>query len=451
MNRRTPVMLALLIVLSALFVAPVYGQDTCTEANPCEIVFSHIFTDENRMGFIDGVIEEFNAENPGITVVAQTANSYRDNLNAALLAAQQGTAPHIVQIFEVGTQLALDTGIFVPVSEIATEEQLAILDDVIEPVSNYYSVGEQQWSLPFNSSNPVMYYNKDIFEAAGLDPESPPQTYSEVLDVCETIMNSDQNLQACIGWNMHSWFVEQWVAEQGEVMANNDNGREGRATEVFLNSDAMMTVFEWWDTLAENGWYTYTGQLEDWNGSDAIFTGQQVAMHITSTADLRNISDTAEQNGFNLGTAFLPIPDDSERNGVVIGGASLWFTADHPQEELEAAVQFALYLVNTENGAAWHQASGYFPIRNSSIELLNEEGWFEENPNFQTAFDQLTETTTNSATAGALIGNFLEVRTIVEEAGQAVVDSGVEPSEALNEANERANAALQEFNATVGE
>jgi sn-glycerol 3-phosphate transport system substrate-binding protein len=381
--------------------------------------------------------------------VTQTANSYRDNLNGALLASQQGTAPHIVQIFEVGTQLALDTGIFTPVADIATADQLASLEDVIAPVSNYYSVGDKQWSLPFNSSNPIMYYNRDIFEAAGLDPDSPPQTYSEVMSVCETIMGSGQELQGCIGWNMHSWFIEQWVAEQGALLANNDNGRADRATEVFLNSEAMLNIFNWWNDLADNGYYSYTGQLEDWNGSDAIFTGKQVAMHITSTGDLRNINEAAATNEFNLGTAYLPIADGAERNGVVIGGASLWFTADHPQEELEAAVDFALFLGNTENGAEWHQISGYFPIRQSSVDLLTEEGWFETNPTFTTAFDQLTETLSNSATAGALIGNYLEVRTIIEEAAQAMVDGGQSPQDVLDNANERANEALAIFNEGV--
>ncbi|PJF39916.1 MAG: ABC transporter substrate-binding protein [Chloroflexi bacterium] len=434
-------------VLVALFAALAFGT-VGAQDDEITIVFSHIFTDENRGGFIEQVAQDFMAANPGINVEIQTANSYRDNLNSALLAAQQGTAPHIVQIFEVGTQLALDSGIFVPVEEIATPEQLATLEDVITPVSNYYAVDDVQWSLPFNSSNPILYYNRDIFEAAGLDPDDPPETYGEVLEACETIMAS-QDLQGCIGWNMHGWFVEQWVAEQGALLANNDNGRADRATEVFLNSDAMLNVFNWWDTLADNGWYTYTGQLEDWNGSDAIFTGQQVAMHITSTADLVNINEAATNNGFELGTGFLPIPDDAERNGVVIGGASLWFTGGHPQEELEAAVEFALFLGNTQNGAAWHQASGYFPIRESAIEELNSAGWFDQNPAFRTAFDQLTQTTPNSATAGALIGNFLEVRTIVEEAAQAMVDGGRSPEDVLNEANERANAALAEFNATV--
>jgi sn-glycerol 3-phosphate transport system substrate-binding protein len=128
-------------------------------------------------------------------------------------------------------------------------------------VRNYYTVGEDIWSLPWNSSNPILYYNIDMFEAAGLDPNDPPETYSEVLEACDVLMAADLGLQGCIGWNMHSWFVEQWVAEQGALLANNDNGRSGRATDVFLDSEAMMRIFTWWKELADKVYYIYSGAL----------------------------------------------------------------------------------------------------------------------------------------------------------------------------------------------
>ena len=444
---RTKLFALFLIVALLLPTAALTAQDA-----PIEIVFSHAFGDANRQGWVESVIEAFEAENPNINVTAVSNPSYRDTLNGAILGAQQGTAPHIVQVFEVGSQLALDSGIFVPVSSLATEEQLASLEDVIPAVRDYYSLGDDQWSLPWNSSNAVMYYNKTIFEAAGLDPEMPPQTYSEVMATCETLMAQaeDLGLQGCMGWNMHSWFVEQWMAEQQAPLANNENGRDGRATEINLESEAMMNIFNFWKDMADAGYYIYTGALEDWNGSDALFTGQQVAMHITSTADIVNNNEAAIESGFEMGNAMLPIPDGTERNGVVIGGASIWLTGDHPQEELDAAVQFMFFLANTENAVTWHKATGYFPIRFSAIDALDAEGWFDANPNFRVAFDQLTETVPGPATSGALLGNFLELRTIIEEAAQAVVDSGVPVADALAEANMLANDSLQAYNEAVG-
>ena len=376
---------AVLIVVSLILgmTLPVFAQ-----GDEIEIVFWHAFGDENRSSWVMEVAEDFMAENPGVNIVVEPQASYRDTLNGAILAAGQGTAPHIVQVFEVGSQLALDSDVFIPVSSVVSEEDLATLDDIVPAVRDYYSIGDDQWSLPWNSSNAILYYNVEVFEELGLEV---PTTYSEVLDVCEMIV-SETELPSCIGWNMHAWFVEQWMAEQGALLANNDNGRAETATEIYLEDDAMMNIFEWWNELDDMGYYTYTGGQEDWNGSDALFTGQQVAMHLTSTADIVNITEAAEEAGFTVGTAYLPIPDDVERNGVVIGGASIWLTADHPQEELEVAAKFMLFLGNEENGVTWHQRTGYFPIRFSSLDALEADGWFEMNPNFQIAVDQLTET-----------------------------------------------------------
>ncbi len=172
-------------------------------------------------------------------------------------------------------------------------------------------------------------------------------------------------------------------------------------------------------------------------------------MHITSTADIRNNDAAAQEAGFRMGVGFLPIPDGVERNGVVIGGASIWLTDGHPQEELEAAVDFMLYLGNTENMVTWHKTTGYYPIRYSSNEVLDAEGWFTEDPRFLVAYNQLRETKTNYASAGALLGSFLQTRTIIEQAAQSVIDGGADPAEALAAAKVLADEALAEYNALV--
>ena len=437
------VFLAIVVVMALALVipaAPIGAQDNVT------IVFSHAFGDERRQGWVQDVANAYMAEHPNVTIELRVASSYRDNLNNALLASEQGDAPHIVQIFEVGTQLALDTGIFIPVSSVATPEQLATLDDVIQPVLNYYKLGDDVWSLPWNSSSPILYYNTEMFDKAGI--AQPPATFGEVMDDCDILMGmkDELGLQACIGWPMHSWMVEQWMSEQNALLVNNDNGRTARATETNLDSDAMLTIFNWWKELADKGYYTYTGQFEDWNGSDAIFTGHQVAMHITSTADLANIIAAGEENGFTVGSAMLPIPDGVDRNGTVIGGASIWLTKDHPQAELDAAVDFMLFLGNTDNMVSWHKTTGYYPIRYSSIDALTQEGWFDQNPRFLVAFDQLTQTKVDYASGGALLGTFLETRTIIEQAAQSVIDGGEDPMSALQNAKAQADQTLADYN-----
>ena len=428
----------LLGILSAFLLLSIGAAQT-------NIEFWYAFSDEARSGWIEARIAEFNQqladEGKDYQVVGERKGSYRETLDAAVLAARQGTPPHLVQLFEIGSQLAVDTGIFEPVGNVGGGLDTS---DYIEPVINYYTIGGDVNSIPFNSSSPVLYINKDLLEKAGLDRNFVPATYSDVLQACEQIAASGIEAK-CIGFNLHSWFFEQWLAEQGAPLVNNGNGRDERATEVLLTSDAATTVVDWIKELNDKGYYTYTGTLEDWDGSAAIFTNQQAVFHITSTGDLGNLTTAAEDAGFELGVGLLPIPDGVERNGVVIGGASIWLTANHPEAELEVAKDFILYMTNTENMISWHELTGYYPVRNSSVEELRSEGVFENKPNTAVAFNQLLDTVPNQATAGALLGSYLETRTIIEQAIQKVLN-GASVDETLTEAKRLADAALADYN-----
>ena len=445
--KKVLLLLSTVLVLALLFGcgpaadedAPEEAEETATDA-PTEIQFWHAFSDAPRSGWIEDRAAEWSEMNPEFNVVTERKGSYRETLQAATLAARQGEAPHLVQLFEVGSQIAVDSGIFKPVGEVGGIPA----DDYIEPVLNYYTIDGQIYSIPFNSSSPILYYNKDKMEEAGLDPENPPETYGEVIDMLEQARDAGVE-GAKIGFNLHSWFFEQWMAEQGALLVNNDNGRADRATEVNLTSDAVYNIVNWIDELNRNDMYTYTGRLEDWSGSDAIFQEGQAMFHVTSTADLGNIGSAVE-GSFELGTGLLPIADGARRNGVVIGGASVWLLDGHPTRELEAARDFVLFMTNTENMVTWHKLTGYYPVRNSSVDQLEDEGWFEEDPNAFTAFDQLLNTIPNSATAGALMGSFLDTRTIIEEAIQKILQ-GTDVETAMEQAKVLADDRLREYNA----
>ncbi len=431
----------LLVVGLAALAVPAFA------AQKVKITFWHAFGG-GRTAFIQRMVDDFNYTHPGIEVKAEYKGSYRDTLNAAILAARQGNPPHIVQIFEVGSQLALDSGIFVPIEDFVPADLKFQLADYIKPVANYYRIKGKFNSIPWNSSNPILYYNKTIFKKAGLDPENPPKTFGEVMKACEKIA-ATKAAPKCITWPLHSWFVEQWVAEQGALLANNENGRAARATDVFIDSEAMKRIMKWWKAMYDKGYYAYTGKPEDWDGSNQIFVSQQAAMEITSTSDVTFMQNAAFENGFELGTGFLPIPDGVERNGTVVGGASLWLTKAHPKKEQEAALTFLLWFTNTENMVRWHKGTGYFPVLNTSVKVLDWQHWFTRNPAYKAAFDQLLASKANRATQGALIGPFPEIRTIIENAVQAIFQ-GKPIDQVLKEADAQADKALREYNASVG-
>ncbi|WP_028973839.1 ABC transporter substrate-binding protein [Spirochaeta cellobiosiphila] len=406
---------------------------------PVEIEFWHAFSDAPRSDWIQERADEWNAQHKDYKVVPARKGSYRETLQAAVLAARQGDAPHIVQLFEVGSQLAKDSGIFEPVGNIGQFDT----SDYIAPVLNYYTLDGTVNSIPFNSSSPILYYNKDMMKQAGLDPSNPPTTLEELTAACEKAQAAGIK-NAKITFALHSWYVEEWLAEQGAPLVNNDNGRKGRATEVLLESKAVKKIFNWFKDTNDKGLYSYTGKLEDWNGSEAIFEEGKAMFFITSTADVGNV-ETNVSGKFEMGTGLYPIPSGTKRNGTVIGGASVWITKGHSDEELEASRDFVLFMTNTDNMISWHKLTGYYPVRTSSVNKLKEEGWFETEPLRTIAFKQLLETIPNSYTAGALMGSFMDTRTIVEEALQKVI-SGKSVEESLKEAKVLADTKLKEYN-----
>ena len=253
---------------------------------------------------------------------------------------------------------------------------------------------------------------------------------------------------SCIGFPIHSWFFEEWLAEQGATFVNNDNGRTARATSADLTSPAANKAMAWLKALKDVGAYNYTGALEDWGGARAQFLNQDVVFTLDSSSDVSAVLSGAQTAGFNAVTGPLPIPTGVTRQGIVIGGASLWIMKGHPQAEDEAALAFLLDFTGTDPMAAWHKLTGYFPVRTSAVDVLRNEGWFTTHPAYEAPFNEIEQTTESAATAGALLGPFLPVRTIVEQAMKSVAVDGTDVATALSDAKTSADAEIAGYNAS---
>lgn len=429
-------------------IAPIHAQD------PVTISMVHIFGAENddRGGLIQAVADEFMAANPGVVIeLSSPTTDYIELFNGALLAADQGQAPTIVQVEEGLTQLAADSGFFLPIGDIASPDQLASLDDLLPVLREYYSIGGSLYSVPFNASNPLMFYNKGMFAAAGLDPENPPATFDAILDACAAIMAAPEPPSTCMNFPISSWFPEQWMSMQNALIADNDNGRTARATAVNYDAPEMLRIAEWYKAMDEAGYLSYSGTPNDYQGEGITFLSKNSAITINSTAGLALFQRFSGIQGVDLGIAPLPTPGTDAINGVTVGGASLWVTAGGTPEQTQAAVDFIFFLTNTENDTAWHQGTGYFPTRLSSIEALTASGWFEENPAYGLAIAQLQASAGNIANAGAIMGPSAEVRGVLVEAIQSIIDGGEDPAAALAAAKSRADAILADYNEIIGE
>ncbi|MFO7321274.1 MAG: extracellular solute-binding protein [Chloroflexota bacterium] len=445
MQKRNRAFFLCLLLMGLVLAAPVAAQD-----EPIDVVAWFAFTDY-RLDWLQEKAAAFNEQFPQYNVTIEGFANYEELFTSTTLAAEQNSLPAIIQYFEVATQDALDSGYFKPVAEaIGDREEIngveVALDDIVQPASAYYTIGGQWSSMPFNTSSAIWFSDMNVLRAAGI--EEPPATWGEVDAACEAIMALDNAPQYCWTFPNHGWFFEQWLGQQNALFANNDNGRSARATEVVFNSEAGLAVLEWLDDQAEKGYLYYSGTQGggSWSTAQQPFLTGQVAMVAFSSSDTAPFTETGAENGLDVVASFLPYNEETGWTGNLIGGASLWLVDGLAPEVEDGALTFLLWLINTENAAEWHQVTGYIPIRESAVEMLTEAGWFEENPNFIVASEQLAQSEVTPATSGAVLGAFPAIRDIVTQAIDTVLLTDEDPATVLEQAAREANQTLEEYN-----
>ncbi len=405
-------------------------------AEPVTIQFWHAMS-ASRMKAVDVILEGFHAAHPDIKIEPQFTGSYEETLSKAIAAVRSGDAPHIVQVYEVGTQTMLDSGAIVPLFELEKPGEID-WGALIGPILDYYSIDGKLYSMPFNSSTSMLYYNKDIFAKAGLDPNRPPRTFDEVLEMGKKIVESGATPHA-ISFGWPDWQFEQAHTMHAQFFANNDNGRKGRATEVYFNQEFGVKVLEKWTEWAKAGVFYYGGG--EYKANDAFLAGQ-IAMLQQSTSSAGSIANAAQ---FNVGTTFLPSFEGYPRGNSVIGGATLWTMKGHSQAEYDAVWEFYKWIARPDVSVQWHKDTGYFPTSVTAVRELMDEGWFTDQPNFLTAFMQILSGVRRPESQGVLLGNFPEIRQYVITAIEKATSGQMSPQEALDEAAKEANRVLKEY------
>ena len=383
---------------------------------------------------LQDIVDKFNEQSDAVEVEAIYQGSYDDSLTKLRAVGGSDEAPAIVQVFEIGTKYMSESGFITPMQEFIDEDDFdtSILE---ENILSYYELDDQLYSMPFNTSNAVMFYNKDMFERAGLDPDNPPSSYSEMTEAAQKIKDSED----AYGFTMATigWFYEQLLANQDALYLNNDNGRSGDATEAMVNSEEGLNIAEWLKEMNEAE--TFRNYGSDWEDPRGPFYAEQVGMYLDSTA---NTAEVIKNSDFEVGTAYLPVADGKDPAGVVVGGASLWITNQVSEDEQKAAWEFVKFMTNADIQAEWAAATGYFPITPAAYEEEVLKNVYEEYPQFKTAVDQLEDTTVSPATQGALTEIMPEARKIIETALGEIYE-GKDPQDALDEANEKINDALK--------
>lgn len=416
------------------------GGDSDSGEGKIEIEFWHAMSGSGQES-LDDIVASFNESQDEYVVRAEFQGTYEESLTKLRSVGGTSDAPAITQVFEVGTKYMIDSGFIEPMNTFIEKDNYD-LSQLEGNILNYYKVDGELYSMPFNSSTPVMVYNKDAFEAAGLDPEKAPETFQEVIDAAAQLKT---DTMAGFSLLTYGWFFEQLVATQGGLYVNEDNGRSGDATEALFNGEEGLKVFNFLNTMNKAGTFGNFGT--NWDDIRAAFSTEKVAMYLDSSA---GVADMIANSPFEVGVAYIPYADDVDRQGVAIGGASLWMSKGIAEKEQEAAWEFMKYLTTPEIQAQWHLETGYFAINPAAYEEESVKKAWEETPQIKVTVDQLQDTVPSLATQGALISVFPESRQQIVTALEELYQ-GKDPKEALDEAAKGTNRAMEIANKTKQE
>ena len=398
---------------------------------------------------LEAIAEAFNKSQSEYRIVPTYKGTYAETLTGAIAAFRAKEQPAIVQVFEVGTGTMMAAkGAVKPVYQLMQEagepwEPSAFL----APVTGYYSDTEGNiLSLPFNSSTPIMYFNKDVFEKAGLDRNAAPKTWAEVEEFSKKIVESGAaKCGFTTGWV--SWVqLENVSAIHDRPYGTLENGFGGLETEFTFNGDVQVKHWSNLKKWADAGLFQYGGPA---GGADAPakFYSGECAIYMNSSASRAGV--VANSKEFEVGFAPLPYYEDviAEPKNSIIGGATLWALAGHSDDVYKGIARFFTYLSQPEVQADWHQATGYLPITNAAFDLGQEQGYYEQNPGSDVAIKQITRGTPTPNSKGIRFGNLTQVRNVVDEQFEALLAGQKDAQKALDDAVAGGNQILRDFEA----
>lgn len=392
--------------------------------------------------WVGDMAKDFNATQKNYKVTPVFKGSYDESMTAAIAAFRAGNAPHILQVFEVGTATMMASkGAIKPVAQLMKESGVAFDPASYVPaVSGYYTAPNgQMMSLPFNSSTTVFHYNKDAFKAAGLDPENPPKTWPEVALAAAKLKASGHKCPFTTSWQ--SWTqLESFSAWHNVEFATKRNGFNGLDTRLNITTPLHVRHIENLANMAKQGLFVYKGRG---NAADATFVSGECAMVTGSSALYGSVKRNAKFTGGIGALPYYPDVPGSPQN-TVIGGASLWVMSGKKPDEYKGVAEFFKYLSDPDVQAKSHQRTGYLPITTAAYGITEKSGFYKQNPGTDVSVTQMIRKVTDKS-RGIRLGNFVQIRTVIDEEMEQVWAGKKTAKEGLEAAKKRGDELLERF------
>ncbi|MGA8117459.1 MAG: ABC transporter substrate-binding protein [Actinocatenispora sp.] len=389
-----------------------------------EVEFWHSMKGANVVA-LNKIVTEFNNAHKGkIKVKPVFEGEYDDAIAKYKTSVQQHHTPDLIQVYDIGSRFMIDSKQTVPMYKFIEKDKFDVSQ--IEPnIANYYRFDGKQWSMPFNTSMPLLYINVDLFKKAGLDPSKPPKNLDEIEADAKKIKKAAKSSKVT-GFNaaIYGWFLEQLLATNGDQYCDKDNGRSGLASKALFDSADSVKVAQWWTRMVNEKAATNTGRTTD--AAQQAFKSGTVGMTLESTGELRDFID-ASKGKFTVAAAPFPrlTGDGSSNGGTIIGGASLWVNGvGHTDAEKRASWEFIKFASSPTIQAKWHTGTGYFPVNKAALDEPIDKAWVKQLPQFTVAVNQLHSTQPSTATAGCAMGVMPQSRQAAEEALEKTITSG---------------------------
>lgn len=434
---------ALVILAGATYWTDRQGTVTADGKSRTKIILWHSMSG-GPATTLQKLIDQYNATSKKYVVVPEYEGAYTESLPKILNVGDSNGSPAIFQAQEIATSKIVASNFTVPAQDLV--DKTGYDTSQLQPgILSYYTVNNKLQSMPFNSSTPVVYYNKDLLKKYGIKNLPLNPTYDDISAMAKAVKDKSGGKVKGMTFEAYGWLYEELMANAGTQLADNDNGRAtGKyATKMSINTPAAKKLLTWiTDNIKAGTFVDYgVGDAAETNEYSAFLSGK-VAMFVQSSS---SIADFATSAKFNVGVTYVPYEAGTQRNGVAIGGASLWMVKNKSADVQAGAWDFITFLENANSQATWSLGTGYIPVNKNSTKLPVYQAALKKNPNIGVPISQLETSNKNIITAGPLVPILPIERTNVESAMEAIYN-GADIDSSLKKAEDVTNTALQAYN-----
>jgi len=439
-----PLILVLGVVLVALFGKSLSAKSAVKD-NRTQVVFWHEMGGPSEQALYK-VVDGFNKSQNKYRVVPKYQGSYDEAIQKILQTHNTSTSPAVFQAFDISTAQMLHSGYTTPVQNFIDEDKYDV-SKISAVARAFYANGGKQQAMPFNTSQPVLYFNASLLEKYGITPPPVSPSYSDITRVAKELYEKSGHKVKGMTVQVYGWFLEQALANANRQLANNNDGHTGNPTKVNINNPDTVEFLNWIkENIKAGDFIDYGSGASAGANQTAGFLSDKVGIFIQSSASIGQLS---KNNKNKLGITYFPHPDGKKANGVSIGGAALWISNDKPKDVQRGAFEFIKYTLKPEVQAQWQKSTGYLALNKDSQKTDILKDLYAKSPESKVPGEQLANAKANFSNSGILMEGMQLTRQLEEVAMETVYNGG-DIKTALNTADKNINDNLTTLNKANG-